>query len=307
MPLTNYPSGVSSFGVPVFGSLAFASSASILWVDSNAQNPGAGTFDQPYSTLVRALAACAAGDTIIVKEKHVETVIAAAGITVSKAGVKIIGLGETGRRPVITLGTSAAASILVSGSGVLIENIGFLGNLSNIVTCFDITGTNATLRNLHFGNAGTNLDFLRCIKASGAANTADGLIVQNCRWMTIDVDDLEFISLVDDIDRLIVDGNFVCNKGTASPLILCATGKKITTGKIVNNLLQNANTAGNLFISNDVSTNSGIIAYNLLGNKDVTGAQTFGAAGGIQFFENYTTSTSTESGALSQAADTPLS
>lgn len=307
MPQTNFPAGVSAFGVPLFGSLAAASSTNILWVDSNAANPNAGTFDQPYSTIVRALAACVAGDTIFVKEKHVESVIAAAGITVSKAGVKIIGLGETGRRPVITLGTSTAATVLVSGAGVLIENIGFVGNLSNIVTCFDVTGINCTLRNLHFGNAGANLDFLRCIKASGAANTADGLQVLNCRWLTIDADDLEFISLVNNVDRLIVDGNFVVTKGTASPLVLSATTKIITAARITNNFLQNANTAGNLFISNDAATNSGLVAYNLLGNLDVTGAQTFGAAGGLQFFENYSTSTSTESGALSQAADTPLS
>lgn len=307
MPLTNFPNGLSSFGVPVTGALQAASSTNIFWVDSNAANPGAGSFDQPYSTIVKALANCVAGDTIFVKEKHVETVSAAGGITLSKAGVKVIGLGETGRRPVVTLGTSAAATILVSGSGCLVENIGFVGNLSNIVTCFDVTGTNFTARNLHFGNAGANLDFLRCFKASGAANTADGLIVQNCRWLTIDTDDLEFISLIDNIDRMIVDSNFVLNKGTASPLVLSASGKNMTTAKIVNNILQNANTSGNLFVSNNASTNTGVIAYNLLGNQDVTGAQTFGACAGCQFFENYTTSTSTESGALSQAADTPLS
>lgn len=304
MPDTNL-SSLDVNGVPVFGSLQMAS-GNVVWVDSAAANPGAGTFDQPYSTIVKGLAGRSVGDTVLVKEGHTETISAAGGITASVAGVKLIGLGGAGRRPVITYGTTTAATLKISGAGVFMQNFSLSANLQNIVTAIDVTGKNAQILDCHFGNAGASLDFLRGIKASGAANTADGLQVLRNRWMTIETGDLEFIALVDNVDRLIVDGNFVLNKGTASPLIKCTTAKIITAAKITNNMLQNANTSGNLFISNDASTNSGLIAYNLLGNQDVTGAQTFGACAGCQFFENYTTSTSTESGALSQAADTPL-
>ena len=65
--------------------------------------------------------------------------------------------------------------------------------------------------------------------------------------------------------------------------------------------------ANDLFINNGGSTNSGIAAFNFIGNADVTGAQDGGAATGLRFFENYYTSTAVDSGAIYPAADTPLS
>lgn len=248
------------------------------------------------------------GDIVVLLPKHAETITGAGGITLGTAGVSVVGLGTYNQRPRFLMDGATTVSALITAADVRLENIVFASGHSNVVKCIDVQAAGAILKNLSFVNNTTNEDFLTPIKATGTtSNEADGLQVIGCRWITSDADDLEFIELNADTANVIFKDNFVCSAGTASPFLLCAGTKILTGAMIVNNIVQNANTANDLFIDNGGSTGqTGIVAYNLVGNLDVTGAQTFGAATGLQFFENYTTSTSTEAGALAQAADTPL-
>ncbi len=289
-------------------------SAGKIWFVSSvtgSANYDGKTAQKPKATIAQALALATAdqGDVIVLLPKHAETLTAAGGVTLSKAGVRVLGLGTGAQRPKLTYGTSTAATLLISAADVSINNVVFESNLSNVVTAINITAANAWLENLTFQNAGTNKDFLTPIKATGTTdNEADGLRVVGCRWKSADADALEFIEVNANLDGLVAKDNYVCSIGTASPFILCAGTKVLSNALIAYNYLQNANTSGDIFINNGGSTGqTGIVAYNVAGNLDVTGAQDFGAATGLQFFQNFTTSTSTESGALTQTADTPLS
>jgi hypothetical protein len=292
---------VMSSGIPFNG-------GNVLFVDSNAQNPGAGTFDQPYSTLVRALAASVAGDTIIVKAGHAETVTGVGGLTFSKAGVTVVGQGTYNRRPRFLMDGAATVTALVSGANVTLQNLVFAAGHADVATCFDITAKGATFINIETVNNVVDENFVTPYKATGGDNTADGLKILNCRNLSADAAAAEFVEITGNLADLVIQGcRHLVVAGTASPLILSAGAKVLTNCDVGQNIIQNGNTANDLLIDNGGATNSGVIYNNYVGNLDVTGAQLLGAATGIQFFENYATSTSTESGGLAPAADTPNS
>lgn len=307
---SNYPSGfangVSIRGLPVLSAYA----GKIVWVDSvNGSNGNKGTFDRPLASITKALTFCTAsrGDIIVLKPKHAETITAAGGIDVNIAGVAVVGIGVGAQRPTITYTTANTATMLVSAADVVLDNMLFRANFLSIAAAIDTSKTDTKFHNLSFVDTDSTHNFLTPIKVTSTSNNvADGLNVIGCRWNAAAAGALEFIEVNGNLDRLIARENFICSVGTASPLILSAGTKVLTNADICWNRLQNANTSGDIFINNGGSANTGLVAYNIAGNLDVTGAQDFGAATGLQFFENYVTSTSTEAGALAQAADTPL-
>ena len=102
MPLTAFPSGISSFGVPVLGAggIGVPTTTGNYWfVSSTLGNDGnLGTSaSSPFGTIGRALtsgfAAANQGDVIVVMPGHTETITADAGINLNVAGVTIVGLG----------------------------------------------------------------------------------------------------------------------------------------------------------------------------------------------------------------------
>lgn len=298
-------------GSPVMPQQEFLAGTT-FYVDSSLAASGDGRSPEgAKTTLSAALALCTAnkGDKIIVMPNHAETITGAGGITASTAGVSIIGLGRGNQRPRFLMDAGTAVTFLISAADVYVENLVFASGHSGVVTCFNITAAHAWLYGIEFENNTTNENFLTCIKATSTSdNNADGLRVVGCRWITSDADDLEMIEINANLNGAVIAENFMCSAGTASPLILCAGTKVLSGALIINNIIQNANTSGDIFINNGGSTGqTGIVAYNLAGNLDTTGAQDFGAATGLQFFENYETSTSVASGGLYPAADTPTS
>ena len=96
MNITNFPNGISSFGVPVIGSGATIpfTTGTYRFVDSST---GVNLSDnrtktRPYATIDYAIGQCtaSAGDVIIVFPGHTETITAAAGIALDVAGVSIV-------------------------------------------------------------------------------------------------------------------------------------------------------------------------------------------------------------------------
>lgn len=85
-------------------------------------NPG--TPELPFDTLSTANSACTAGngDTIYLMEGHAETVTAAAGATITKSGVQVIGLGTGALRPTFSFTTAAAASFDITAASVTLQN-----------------------------------------------------------------------------------------------------------------------------------------------------------------------------------------
>ncbi len=316
MGITNFPNGVSSFGVPMLGSGPIFTTGNIFFVSSNHANASdttrAGAKTEPFSTFDFAIGQTTAnqGDYIIVMENHAETVTGIAGIALDVAGITVIGLGRASQRPRFLMDGGTAVSAVISAADVTVSNLEFASGHSDIVTCFDVTATGARLDNLHYTNNAANENWLTPIKSTSTVdNTADGLEVTSCRWGQLDVGSLEFIELNADVDGGRFNGNFVVNEGTASPLILCATGKDLTYVEILDNHLSHKMTAGTLFVNNDTTgtNNSGICGRNFVGHADVTTTHDLGVEGmGLRLFENRSVSTNLLSGLLLPAADVNL-
>ena len=311
MSLSSYPKGfadgIALRNLPVYETFG----GTVFWVNSaTGGNGNKGTRDRPFATLDYAIGRCTAdkGDVILIAPNHSETITGAAGIAADIAGISIIGLGVGNQRPRFLMDAATTVTFAITAADVYVENLVFASGHSNVVTCFTTTKKHTKIVRCDFENNTTNEDFLTCIKATSTTdNDSDGLTVIGCRWITSDADDLEFIEINATLNGLQVRDNFVQTAGTASPLILVATGKILTGGQISWNSLGNLMTANELFISNDGTTNTGIIDNNYVGHADVTGTHDPGwDAGGWRLFNNYSTSVDNLQGLLIPAADVNL-
>jgi hypothetical protein len=188
-----------------------------------------------------------------------------------------------------------------------------VGNFSNVATAFNVTGVGCTIDNCRFTNAGTNLDFLTCVTASGLANTSDGLTVSNCNWTTIDTDDLSLITITNSQKDVTIWNNHMVSSAAAvaslaaTNLLNTATLAVLTNSDIGWNRVQTLATAGELLLSSDSTTNTGFVHNNYIQHADVTSTHDLGADGtGFSLFQNKSVSTNALSGFLLPAADVNL-
>jgi hypothetical protein len=157
MGLTNFPGGIASFGMPVLPGLP-PTTGTVFFVcnatNANGSDGNSGLRpDQPLATIAKAhtLATASKGDQIIVMPGHTEAVIAAGTITISKAGVQIIGLGSGRLRPVITYTTAVGASFDITGANVLVQNIVFKATGVDAVTAaVNVSAADVTFRDCEF-------------------------------------------------------------------------------------------------------------------------------------------------------------
>lgn len=146
--------GLRVAGIPTIGS-----GPQLPVTTGNYYFVGAGLSNTPpavtYTNLTDALAQCVSGrgDVIVVAPGYAET-IPTAGITISKNGVSIIGLGNNGQRPTLTFG-GTAATITISGSGVLLSNIATTCSIDEVVTGFTVTGSGCTFDNVGYIDTAT--------------------------------------------------------------------------------------------------------------------------------------------------------
>lgn len=187
MPLTNYPNGLTSMGVPVFGpggqnnaynGVPFGqqgvplTNGNYWFVDSATGSDGfAGTANAPLATLSRALALSVAnnGDVIVLCPQHAETISAAGGINVNVAGVSIVGLGNGRKRPVFTFATSTAATMTITAANVTLANIVGTTSIDQIVSPFVVSAADANL-SIEWQDGANNLEALRAVLTTSAAN-----------------------------------------------------------------------------------------------------------------------------------------
>lgn len=148
MVLTNFPNGVSSYGVPVLGSGEVpTTSGSYFFVDSNTGSDGNdGSWEAPFATIDAANNHCTAnkGDVIVCKAGHAETLITAGACTLDVAGVTVFALGKGSERATLTFGTSTAASVVISAASVSILGVIGIGNVDGLLNPFNITGSDFT-------------------------------------------------------------------------------------------------------------------------------------------------------------------
>jgi hypothetical protein len=169
-------------------------------------------------TYATAEALAAAGDKIFVSEVHAQSIVAAGGIEVTKAGLKIIGTGSGTRKPTITLSTLTTASFLISAANVTLSNFRFVCDIDSLVKFIDVNADNFTIEDCDFVTSSTK----EALSFINIRTTKDNLTVRRCtaRQPTdpAGVDgaaDTGFIYCVDSENILVEECNLVGNFETA--------------------------------------------------------------------------------------------
>ena len=282
----------------------------IYFVDSGSSTGGTsagyGTSpDAPFTTIDSAINQTTAnnGDIIYVMPGHSETLTGASAITCDVAGVSIIGMGRGSDRPTLLLDAGASVSIVVSAANVHWENVIFSAGHADITVAIDVSAANASFENCEWKQNTTNENFLSCIRTSASANACDGLSVTNSVVTDVDTSCVNFITIREDTDLLIMNDNFIeLGVNNSNAVIGVASGKDVTSCQILRNYIYRLNTAGDILIDSDTSDNSGIIAHNRIGHTD-TASEVLIDADGVRQFDNLGTATNTASGYILPAID----
>ena len=282
----------------------------IYFVDSGSSTGGTsagyGTSpDSPFTTIDSAINQTTAsnGDIIYVMPGHSETLTGASAITCDVAGVSIIGMGKGTDRPTLLLDAGASVSIVVSAANVHWENVVFSAGHADITVAIDVSATNASFENCEWKQNTTNENFLSCIRTSASANACDGLSVTNSVVTDVDTSCVNFITLREDTDLLVMSDNFIeLGVNNSNAVIGVASGKDVTSCRILRNDIYRLNTAGDILIDSDTTANSGIIAGNRIGHAD-TASEVLIDADGVRQFDNVGTATNTASGYILPAID----
>lgn len=319
-PMSVYPGGFAN-GVSVRGlPIAQTHPGRAFWVSNNTtgllagQRGGSdgnkGTFDSPFSTLSYAVTQCVAnrGDVIYIKPGHAESVIAAGTIALSIAGVAIVGLGVGASRPTFTYTTANTASITVSAANVSIQNCIFTSNFLSVAAAFVLTTAKwFTVQGCLFTDTSSILNFLNCIKSTGAANTIDGLSVTDSQWFgQASTSTNSMVLSADAVNMLTFCRNRICLARTVDT----CPGITVTTGIVLNadigenviNSQQTATTGGSL-IKVTGTTSSGSVYRNFVGTLTAAGDVLFTTTVGLWAFENRVAGAIGATGFVIPAAD----
>lgn len=290
MSLTNYPHGVSSFGVPVIGSGVQipATTGKYFFVDSNTgsdSNPGTDP-EQPLATLDGALTKCRNSkmDVVVLMPGHSETITGAGGITVDKIGVQIVGLGTYDLRPAFLMDGAATVTALVTAANCSIENCIFRAGHADIAVCFTITAKGFKLKNCLFEQNTTDENWVDIIHAGTADNDYDGLEIIGNEFHVYDDGLVTAIDLLKNANDVKIIGNRIVGDFNATPFapIYCASTEIQLNILVAHNIIHNLHDGDavvGIAIANTSST--GAIVHNLVGHQDAAGETPIlaGAAG----------------------------
>jgi hypothetical protein len=311
MGLTNFPNGVSSFGLPVYGTPINGAplTGTVLFVDTvNGVDAGSGIGpNAPFQTLTYALTQVPSGAyaTIYLMQGSTVTISSATALLLNVANVAIIGLGTGSQRPVFNFTTANTAAIPVSAANVTVQNIRHIGNFLSIARAYTVTATGFTLDSCSFTDASGVLNFLNIINCTGAANTADRLTVTNNSWYGLGTTSVNsFVLTANDIDSLTFSGNTVNLAATTD----AASGVTVTAGiltkaSIAYNRTYRKNTATTTgaLVNLSGTTSTGLINNNYCLTLDASSPLLFTATTGLGAFENYVSGAITLSGLLTPA------
>lgn len=151
MPITNFPNGLSSFGIPLIGTGPVFTTGNVFFVGSTVTGASDGNDglapNKALATIDAAVGKCTAsnGDHIIVMPGHVETVTAAGGLDLDVAGITIIGIGSGTQRPQINFTTAVGADMDVDAANITMRNFRFTGGIDALTGPIDVNAADFTL------------------------------------------------------------------------------------------------------------------------------------------------------------------
>jgi hypothetical protein len=311
MALTNFPGGVTSFGVPVLSGQIPFSTGTYYFLDSST---GSNSYDgkskeTPFATLDYAIGKCTAnkGDVIIVMPGHAETITGAGGITVDIAGISIIGLGSYDLRPAFLMDGGTSVTMLVTAANCTIQNIVFRAGHADIVKFGTITAKGCRFINCVWEQNATAENWLVGISVGAADNDSDGFELLNSSYFSYTAGADAVIINKNQNDVRILSNTFVVDNSVSPYAVIYAPDTEIMFNILVaDNVIHNfhdANAAVGIAIANTSSTGS--IVRNLIGHQDVAGdTPILAGAAGLFVAQNYCSGVlGTASGYLYPGAD----
>jgi hypothetical protein len=210
----------------------------------------------------------------------------ATALTFRVAGVAVIGLGSGNKIPKFTIDTANTATINVSADNVSFYNCQFFANFLSIAACFTLsTAKWFTLQNCLFQDTSGVLNFLNIVKSTGAANTVDGLTIQDSQWNSLGTTSVNsFVLTANDIDSCTLNRNRVTQVTTVdAAILLTVTAGVLTNFEADNNrgYRKNTTTAGGSLINVGGTTSTGYVRYNTVQTLTTTADKLFTTTVGL--------------------------
>lgn len=189
----------------------------IRWADSGGtyteDDPNHGKDpDKTFATIDYGISRSVAnnGDYLIVLPGHTENITTSTTVDLDIAGLTLLGLGHGTSRPTLTQ-TVIDIYVDAAAANLKIKNILFMAGVNTGTgTMLNVIGDDCIIDMCEFKNVSASLHTNHMIEASGA-NTADGMIVKNCRFDTMaatDADTDSAISLAEVQDRVQIIDNY---------------------------------------------------------------------------------------------------
>lgn len=208
MSYTDYPNGVTSFGVPITGSIPMVLGATgvgkIYFVDAtNGSDGNSGlSADKALKTIAQAYSLASSGDTIALSTNATHTLTA--GIAWTKSRINMIGLDMPGR-------------LVQQGAKVQ------LATAATTAYVIKVTGTRNSFTNIKFIQAATGATALHVAEMGGEGN-----LYQNCSFTFGVADNLDLTTATEVVCGE-DSGTFVNCQFGQDTLVSSATSRTIMT------------------------------------------------------------------------------
>lgn len=249
----------------------------------------------PKATIAGAQSAATAnkGDIVIILPGHSETLTDV--LTLSKAGVNYIGLGQGMLRP--SLQTAAAIdAVSITGANVTLQNINFPFTTTDDATAYvNVAAAGCTLRGLRMIGSTTSINVTDMITV---ASGADDLLVEDCIAYNTVTDCVSWLSLEAAVARPIIRGCTVQGQFSTGVLMDEAVATLVT---VEHCLFKNTKAATAVVTFSGNST--GVIRFTHVSGRHTTIASNIVMGTGMDAFEVRVTEEAALNGMIMPAAD----
>lgn len=192
MPLTKYPAGISSMGLPLTGAVnPFGNVYFVVTSGGSDGNTGLDT-QRPFATIAKAISDGSAGDTIVLGPGTHSVDVSTAALVPLADMQFVAAIPPWGGKPttIITHDADDGANLVT----VDVDGVGFYGieflhvaGASTAVTTMSVSQTAAvtgiTFQDCWFNQNSVDIASIHSIAADDATNATTGMVVRNCRFL----------------------------------------------------------------------------------------------------------------------------
>lgn len=285
-------------GVNQLGGGSLFTTGKVYYVSSTkGSNGNIGTDpDFPLATIAGAQSSATAsvGDIVVVMPGHSETMTTA--LTLSKAGVTYMGLGNGLLRPSIT-GNGTIDAIDITANNVTVENFQFPAPGTDDQTSdINVSGSGVAIRNTYHIGSTTAKNKTDLITVASGAND---LLIEGMQAYNTVVDCVSAISLEAAVARPVIQNCLIQGTFSTAAIMDEAT---TTLATIRNSIVKNSKAATAVLSFSNNST--GVCSFLHVSGRHTTIASNIAAGTGMDFFEVRVTEEAALNGAIIPAADT---